>query len=236
MVSIGVVLAVLWVAWAFFLFGGFLFGREWPDAKRRMPRGTRMASSLALAVAGGVVWAAARGGPWEALTAWTAVGMSLGFLGDLAMAQLLPLNNHVLGGILAFGLGHVAYIIGFWRASPSGPLGGIIAAWWLAGVALWYAVVWRTAQTRTILHRASLPYALLLATTAAMATSLSLQAPLFTIVAIGTALFLISDVLLAAGLFNGFHFRLIDDVIWLMYGPGQMLIVYGVALWALGAS
>jgi hypothetical protein len=29
-------------------------------------------------------------------------------------------------------------------------------------------------------------------------------------------------------LFNGWHFRGIGDVVWLTYGPGQMLIVAGV--------
>jgi hypothetical protein len=42
----------------------------------------------------------------------------------------------------------------------------------------------------------------------------------------------------AAQLFNNRHFPLIGDVIWLTYGPAQMLIVYtaGSALLALARS
>ena len=47
---------------------------------------------------------------------------------------------------------------------------------------------------------------------------------------VGAALFLISDLILAAQLFNDLHFRGVGDVVWLTYGPGQMLIVYSVTL------
>lgn len=43
--------------------------------------------------------------------------------------------------------------------------------------------------------------------------------------AIGGALFLVSDLILAAGLFNDTEFRFSGDVIWFTYGVGQMLIV-----------
>jgi hypothetical protein len=62
-----------------------------------------------------------------------------------------------------------------------------------------------------------------------MATGLALQQGQFTWLAIGAALFLISDLILAAQLFNDLSFPLIGDVIWLTYGPGQMLIVYSAA-------
>ena len=50
--------------------------------------------------------------------------------------------------------------------------------------------------------------------------------------AVGAALFLASDLILAAQLFNDLRFPLISDVVWLTYGPAQMLIVYsaGTAL------
>jgi hypothetical protein len=76
-----------------------------------------------------------------------------------------------------------------------------------------------------------LPYALLLASTAGLATGLALQSTYFVPLAIGAALFLLSDLILAGELFSGLQFPLIGDVIWLTYGPGQALIVYasGVA-------
>jgi hypothetical protein len=78
----------------------------------------------------------------------------------------------------------------------------------------------------TLLHWAALPYALLLASTAGFATGLALQDSTFLLLALGAALFLLSDLILAAQLFNHLQFPLIGDVIWLTYGPAQMLIVY----------
>jgi hypothetical protein len=80
-----------------------------------------------------------------------------------------------------------------------------------------------------MLHRAALPYALLLASTAGLATGLAVQAPAFVPLAIGGGLFLLSDLILAARLFNGVYFYLIGDIVWLTYGPAQALIVYSVS-------
>lgn len=60
-------------------------------------------------------------------------------------------------------------------------------------------------------------------------TALALQTSAFVWLAIGAALFLFSDLILAAQLFNGLHFRLIGDVVWRGEGPGQMMIVYSLA-------
>ena len=133
----------------------------------------------------------------------------------------------------AFGLGHVAYIaaiLGYGSAhglDAAGPRFGAWLAWLLIGAVAWYFVVFR-GQKPTALHWAALPYSLLLASTAGFATGLALQDPAFVPLAIGAVLFLISDLILAAQLFAGRRFRLIDDVVWLTYGPGQMLIVYSV--------
>ena len=79
-----------------------------------------------------------------------------------------------------------------------------------------------------MLHLAALPYALLLASTAGFATGLALQSALFIPLALGAGLFLISDLILATQLFNKAYFWLISDVVWLTYGPGQMLIVFSI--------
>jgi hypothetical protein len=90
-------------------------------------------------------------------------------------------------------------------------------------------VVWRGTQ-RTPLHIAALPYALLLASTAGFALGMALQDGRFIPLTIGALLFLVSDLILAKQIFNGTHFKGIGDVVWLTYGPGQMLIVVsGVA-------
>jgi len=229
-----ILLVGLAVGWAALLFGGFILGRPQPGRDGRMPRWTRMASSLALVVAGWVWAATARDGAAGGFARLIAVGMSLGFLGDLFMAKLLPVSPHVLWGMAAFGLGHVAYIaaiISFGDAHGLNAIGLRLAAWlaWLiVGAGAWYLVVFR-GQRPTVLHWAALPYSLLLASTAGFATGLALQHAAFLPLAVGAALFLISDLILAARLFAGRGFPLVDDVIWLTYGPGQMLIVYSVA-------
>ncbi|MCC7355405.1 MAG: lysoplasmalogenase [Anaerolineae bacterium] len=224
----------LLVLWATLLFGGFAFGKADAGRIRRMPTWTRLTSSAALVVAGWSWFWITRGNAANSFALLVAIGMTFGFLGDLFMARLLPVSRYVLGGIGAFGLGHVVYIAAFLRLGNQAGLAAAGARWiawilWLlVGLVGWYLAVYR-GQRPTALHRAALPYALLLASTAGFATGLALQAPVFVSLAIGGALFLLSDLILAAQLFNGVRFYLIGDVVWLTYGPAQALIVYAVA-------
>lgn len=220
---------LFWVIlWGVFLFGGFVIGPLDTERTRRMPVLTRMLSSLVLVLAAWSFAIFADGGVFGVLIA---VGMSLGFLGDLFMARLLiHSQSYVLAGMLAFGLGHIAYI-----GALLSLLGGDLALHWPALIALWafavagwYVIVYRGAQVSS-LHYAALPYALLLATTAGVAVGLALQVAWFWVIAVGALLFLLSDLILAAQLFNGLRFYLISDVVWLTYGPGQMLIVIGAS-------
>ena len=200
-----------------------------------MPRWTRMGSSLALAAAGWVWTLALSESTVAGEVALIAAGMTLGLVGDLALAGLLRLREPVIGGIAAFGLGHVAYIAALLTfgnvhgLASAGPRFAALAVWLLVGLAGWYAVVAR-GRKLTALRWAALPYALLLAGTAGVATGLALQAAAFAPVALGAALFLASDLILAGQLFAGLDFPLIGDAIWLTYGPAQALIVYGAAL------
>jgi hypothetical protein len=228
-------LLALLIIWVVLLFGGFIFGRVDAANEGRTPTWARISSSLTLVVAGWCwyLFTLTSSAAWFSLL--IAVGMTLGFLGDLFMAGLIIAgSNRVLGGIASFGLGHVAYIIailifaGQHGFDLPGPRWGAWAVWFLLGLVLWYLTVFR-GQKATALHWAALPYALLLASTTGFATGLALQAPSFTWLALGAALFLASDLILAAQLFNQLHFPLIRDVIWLTYGPGQMLIVFSVS-------
>jgi YhhN-like protein len=226
-------LLALLILWAAFLFGGFVFGKLDDQRTRRMPAWTRMASSLVLVVAAWSGFLFNRNTQIESFALLIAIGMTLGFIGDLFMAELIPISDHVMAGIAAFGLGHVAYIIAFLKfgdehgLNDSGARWGAWVFWLFIGVIGWHIVVFR-GQKPTPLHYAALPYALLLASTAGYATGLALQHSAFIPLAVGTALFLLSDLILAAQLFNNLRFYLISDVVWLTYGPAQMLIVYTV--------
>lgn len=217
------------VLWASLLFGGFAFGKTWAERHRRMPVWTRMASSLTLVIGAWALMLASRDTPVVPYTLPIAVGMTFGFLGDLFMARLIPIKQAVLGGMGSFGLGHIFYVIGFLGTASALNL-SISAApllvWWLIGALGWAIAVWIGAKERGTMHIAALPYALLLASTTGVATSLALVDTRFVPLAIGSALFLLSDLILAARLFRGTFFPLIDDVVWLTYGPAQMLIVF----------
>jgi hypothetical protein len=226
----------LLILWAALLFGGFLFGPA--EASRRMPTWTRMASSAVLVVAAFSWYFFSRGTPAAGYALLIAVGMTFGFLGDLFLAGLLPGGRNVIGGIASFGLGHTFYIAALLRfAAASGLVApgarwGALAAALLVGLVGWYLVVYRGATAGGgepgVVHWIALPYALLLATTAGLAAGLALQDGRFAPLALGAALFLLSDLILAGDMFSGLSFPLIGDVIWLTYGPAQMLIVYSV--------
>jgi hypothetical protein len=155
----------------------------------------------------------------------------------LWLAGLLPSGRSVRGGIASFGIGHLFYITAFWRYANQNGLDDLarqliaLALWLIIGAVGWYLVVGR-GRPLTPLHWAALPYALLLASTAGVASGLAWQDGRFLPLALGTALFLLSDLILAGELFAGLQFPLIGDIIWLTYGPAQMLIVYstGAAL------
>jgi hypothetical protein len=226
-------LLIILVLWALLLFGSFAFRKPDAENTHRIPRWARMASSFCL-VLGAWLWFGIARDPQVANPAlWLAIGMSLGFVGDLFMAKLIPLQPHVLYGMGAFGLGHIAYIIGMAQFSSvqqfAFPNWTAFAFWWIVAVVGWYVLVFRGSKA-SLLHYVALPYALLLASTAAAATGLALMDASFLLLVIGAILFLLSDLILAAQLFNGLKFPLIGDVVWLTYGPAQMLIVFGLFL------
>jgi len=230
-----VILFGLLALWVCPLFGGFIFGSLNVERTRRMPTWTRMWSSFTLVIFAWILLAFLRDTSYVVIALPFAIGMTFGWIGDLFMAQLIPMKAHVLGGIGSFGVGHVAYIVGLVSASSqfglddSGLVWSTLSVWLVIALVLWYMIVYRGSD-KTFLHKAALPYALLLASTTGIAMGLALQHPAFIMVMIGAGLFLLSDLILATELFNGASWAYIGDVVWLTYGPGQMLIVSGLLL------
>ncbi len=226
-------LIALAVLWALFLFGGFLFGTPDVAFSHRMPLWTRLASSFMLVVAGWSWFIFSRGQQVNRYALLIGLGMTFGFLGDMFLASVLPAPDRVLTGIGSFAVGHIFYILALvWFGSRFDlnepvPRWGMLALWWLIGLAGWFFVVFR-GQEPTIVHWVALPYALLLASTAGLGSGLAVQDRRFVPLAIGGALFLLSDLILAGDMFSGLYFPLIGDVVWLTYGPAQMLIVYSI--------
>jgi hypothetical protein len=232
---LSVLCSISFITWALLLFGGFIYGKPNAENTRRMPIWTRLGSSLAL-VSAAWLWAANLLFPYPILgtlgAPWIAIGMMLGFIGDIFMAR-----SNVIGGMIAFGMGHIAYILGFIEFSnyiamslavPSDPRTSLIIGFWLmVGFLGWAFVVWRKQEKRGVLHWAALTYCLLLSTTAGIASGIAVSyGGGLWLLALGAALFLLSDLIIAGRLFQKWSFPLIDDVIWLTYGPAQMLIVF----------
>jgi hypothetical protein len=222
----------LWLAWAALLAFAMVWGNIDSHGSSAATWG-RMGSSLALVATGWVAWSLWRYSAAGRFVLCIAIGMTLGTIGDFFNAGLLefvPLKDNTLGGIIAFGLGHVAYIAGCLNLAGRAGLRNrramlaAIIAWQLVGIVAWYLVVMQGSEKRDLVWPA-LAYTLLLAGTTGVATGLAVQERRLTWLALGAALFLTSDLILAFGLFRG-SFAHQTECVWLTYGPGQMLIVF----------
>jgi hypothetical protein len=220
----------LLLAWATLLFGGFAVGSD------GIPTVARMGSSLVLVVAAWAWYGFVRSTPVSPYALLIAFGMTFGFTGDLFMANLMPVGDRMLGGMGAFGVGHACYITAFLtRGSRVGltlPVArwSALAIWLTAGVVGWYLIVFPNAKPPALAWGA-LGYVLLLATAAGCASGLAVQARALWPLAVGAALFFISDLMIALGQFAEVHSKALDAAIWLTYGPAQALIVYSTAIW-----
>ncbi len=236
--STGATLNLLWIAWFVLLAGGLIVQQVDVASSSFWATFGRMGSSVALIVAGWLWHVRFRGAAAGRYTLMIAVGMTLGAIGDFFNADLLqsiiPLPDPVLGGIVSFGLGHIAYMLGCFDAkrranlTSSSAMWGSIFVWQAISVVGWYCIVYQTQiESAKMVVWPALPYTMLLAGTAGVATGLAVQDGRFTRLAVGAALFLISDLILAWGMFQGsFPFR--TAAVWIPYGGGQMLIVYAI--------
>ena len=242
---------LLLLTWAEFLFGGLLTGAPNEDNTRRMPVWTRMMASTTLVIVSWFWVFFAIGKTIDGtftldslndidgmviFAFLMAMGMTCGLIGDIYMAEQLPASNHVLNGMISFGIGHIFYIVGllyfgfFNNLDNTTSLIGSLIVWWIIALISWYIVVYQPAQSKTALHIVALPYSLLLASTTAVATGFALQSIEFIPIALGASLFLLSDLILAGQIFSGFSFSYIGDTVWLTYSPGQMLIVITIPM------
>jgi hypothetical protein len=235
----------LWLAWALLLGAAMVLGNASLDGGHGSTPATaaRMASSIALVVTAWWAYGLWRRSAAGAFSFCVALGMTLGAIGDFFNAGLLDfvgLSDPVLGGIAAFGLGHIAYITGCLGLGRRAGLrdrramASAVVAWQLIGLVGWYFVAFAGGENRALVWPA-LPYSLLLAGTAGVASGLALQDRRLWPLALGGALFLASDLILACGLFRG-SIPHQTEWVWLTYGPGQMLIVFSVLSAALVLS
>ena len=214
---------------------GLLMGKLNAEQTGRLPRPLRMLLSALLVVAAFLQWQfGARQTPVQTFAALILLGMAAGFVGDLIMARLIPVPNRLIFGILAFGVGHLFYIAAFLSLIAQGSLA---RHWTLAAVPVvvlgfcvwaWYTQV-RSPAAGTAINIGSLFYGLLFGATATLAIALFLHDARYLSVAIGVLSFMASEVILGNWVIRGHVWKGVNDVIWLAYVSGQMLIVYSVA-------
>lgn len=206
------------------------------DPTRRIPRPYRMATSVILVAAAVYQWLGPlRDTPVQGVAGWFAVGMAFGLLGDLIMAHLIPTPNRLIFGILAFGLGHLAYIVGFIQtAAVTGLRNPLTQQWlwlaYLAAVVVLWAVAVRSPHMPPALNYAALIYAGLIGVMAGCAAGLAVQDARFLLPALGGILFLASDLILGNHEFRKRSWPGVQDVIWTTYILGQALIILTPAL------
>lgn len=197
------------------------------------------AGSSVILVAGAWFWAITSSPVLRSAATLIAIGMTLGCLGDASplLGPLWPDPQRTLANMVLFGIGHTAYIgaclqlrrlegltdrRAVWRNA--------IVLWLILGAVAWYVTA-RMGPHHRVMQIPALAYTLLLATTVGVTCGLAGQNRRYLPMAFGAVLFLVSDLLLALWIFHDVVYRPFD-LVWLSYGVGQMLIVYGSA-WAM---
>jgi hypothetical protein len=193
--------------------------------RNRIPLPIRMLSSALVLVAAVIL-----AGSGKRTAQLAAGGMAWGFLGDLLMAKLIPVPDHVLAGMASFGIGHGLYIAACNQVGRQSTLTdrrtgvlGLLSGWLMAVVG-WRVLAYSPARG-SLINSAALGYALLLGSMSGLAGSLASQDRRCVSLALGGNLFLLSDLILAGEIFRNTHFPSSGDLIWLTYWAGQALIV-----------
>ncbi|MCA9149373.1 MAG: lysoplasmalogenase [Planctomycetales bacterium] len=233
-------LQFFWIAWAGLLTAGLIADRCSSQWFAALETEFKAVSSVALV---GFAWTfAALALPSERNVArLIAIGMTLGSLGDASplLGSSWPDPQRTIGNMILFGLGHVAYIRANLRIRQTVQPSVSLQNWRLSlafaaivSVASWYFAALSGLLNATMKYPA-LPYTCLLSVTTGVSIGTAIATRGYWPVALGTVLFLTSDLLLAIWIFHGAVYRTMD-LVWLTYGIGQMLIVVGTSRFLVG--
>jgi hypothetical protein len=206
----------------------FIFGHYNQERTRHTIKPLRLSTSWILAVCAWIIWATSTSLRTPALL--IALGMTFGAIGDLVLADVIPLPKRMISGIVVFAIGHLCYIAGFVQVASvlglNNPFSGSLlwVLFVIVAAFLWFFLIYNPAKSR-VLNIGSLFYGWLIAIMAGTATALALSDPRFTLTAIGGVLFLISDIILGNRELRDNGWLLVHDVVWVLYIAGQALIV-----------
>ncbi len=212
-----------------------LLGRPNAEGTSRAIPWLQRSTSLMLALAAwGFYLAGAAGSPLAPFSLAVAVGMSVSFVADLIMAEIIRLPNRVIGGIVVFAIAHLAYIAAtllLARALGRTPLAAMLAC--AAALVLSGALYWRVAvdapQAPPALRWGSLGYLAVLGIMTGLTWGVALAWPALWPMAAGALLFFISDAILGNQIFRRNNWRGVGDVVWITYILGQAGIVWANA-------
>jgi len=206
----------------------FVFGHYNAERTRRTIKPLRLSTSWILVACAWIIFAVSSTLRTPALL--IALGMTFGALGDLVLADVIPLPKRMISGIAMFSIGHLCYIAAFSQTSSvlglNDPFAGSLlwVLFVIVAAFLWFFLIYNPAKSR-VLNLGSLFYGWLIAIMAGTAAALALADPRFTLTAIGGVLFLISDIILGNRELRDNGWFLVHDVVWVLYIAGQALIV-----------
>lgn len=167
---------------------------------------------------------------WASYGRWMLGGLVLGMVGDLAL--LGRSNRAFLAGLIAFLLGHCAYIVGFAQLAPPRDwlaVAGIYAAAPVVTGLAALAVLWRSLKTMKLPVIVYVT-AIITMVIGAIAVARGSEPPLCSraLLATGASLFFVSDLAVAR---DKFHSKTLANKLWGLpaYYAGQLLIAWSLA-------
>src|SRR5512147_3019240 len=151
----------------------FVLGRTNEERTRRTIKSLRLSTSLILVACAWIIFGVGTTLRTPALL--IALGMTFGALGDLVLAEVIPLPKRMISGIIIFAIGHMCYIASFSQTARAlnlnDPFTGSIlwAVFMIVAAGLWFFLIYNPAKSR-VLNIGSLFYGWLIAIMAGSAT------------------------------------------------------------------
>ncbi len=166
-----------------------------------------------------------------ALFAPLLAGLLFGVLGDFLLAAKNVREKRCeklffAGGIAAFAAGHIAYIVYFYRLAPHGYLAPLSAAAFAVAYVLVTATVCKF-KYGVMLVPVSL-YCFVVVYSFAAAVSAAVAGTAGVLVAVGAALFLVSDIVLSVYIFAPVRCRALGILNLAAYFPAQFLLALSI--------
>jgi hypothetical protein len=226
--------AVMFAVWLLAYVVGMVIGKREPTPWRRLPVPSKLLM-IAMALGYALSWwrGFAAGTAAASFARWIILGVIAGGIGDLILADVLPLNKPVLAAMGVFGVGHLSYIGATFAARRmlglsgfAGPLAALVVGPPIA-VGVWLLWV-RNPAGSSRLNAASLIYGVLIVISTGLAVELALEAGAMWTLALGLVTFTCSDLLLAQDLVRKRRFPLIGDVVWIIYSSAQVVIACSI--------